>query len=302
MADQESLDRLNLALEALFAERLRDLPSRQFKMSLKEELMQTATIQETYSPTGFRTLTPYLIGNGTSKLIEFLKQSFGAEEVMRVPTPDGKIMHAQMRIGDSQIEMSDGSEQYPGNPVALHLYVEDADAVYTRALAAGGTSLFAPADREYGDREASVKDPCGNYWYIATHKLRPGSHRPEGLYAITPYLHPKGTRGLIDFLVKAFDARELFSHPNPDGSIAHAKVSIGDSMIEMGEAHDQWQPMPASIHFYVPNADEVYARALAAGGTSVQPLGDQPYGERSGGVQDPWGNRWWIATYTGSPR
>jgi uncharacterized glyoxalase superfamily protein PhnB len=302
MADQESLDSRILALEALFAERLRELPSQQFKFSLKEELMQSITVQDTYRPPGFRTITPYLIGEGASKLIEFLEKAFGAKSVMRVPAPEGKIMHAELMIGDSQLEMSDGNKQYPGNPVALHLYVEDADAAYERALAAGARSLLAPGDREYGDREAAITDPSGNYWYIATHKLRPGHHRPEGLYSVTPYLHPRGARDLIRFLETAFDARELAAYANPDGSIAHAKVGIGDSVIEMSDAHDQWQPMPASIHFYVPNVDEVFNREIEAGGVSIQPVADQPYGERSGGLQDPWGNRWWIATYTGGPR
>lgn len=301
MADFESLDRLNAALEALFAERLRDLPSQKFKQSLKEKLMQTLITQVNYLPPGFHTLTPYLITRDAAKTIEFLKESFGAEEVARYPTPDGKIMHAQVNIDQASVEISDGSAKYPPSPVALHLYVADADAAYARAIAAGGVSLFEPADREYGDRESGVIDPGGNYWYIATHKQRPGNHLPEGLQAVTPYLHPKGVRDLIHFLVRAFDAKELASYPRPDGTIMHAKVSIGDSVVEMGEAHGQWQPMPSSIHFYVPNVDEVYQRALQAGGTSIQPLADQPYGERSGGVQDPWGNRWWIATYTGGP-
>jgi uncharacterized glyoxalase superfamily protein PhnB len=171
--------------------------------------------------------------------------------------------------------------------------------VYRRSLAAGATSLFEPADREYGDREAGIKDPSGNHWYIATHKERAGNHRPEGMRAVTLYLHPKGTPELIQFLESAFDAERVLSHPNADGTIAHAKLRIGDSVIEMGEAHGEWQPMPASIHLYVPDADAAYARAIAAGGKVIHPVIDQPYGERSGGVLDPWDNRWWIATYTG---
>ena len=116
---------------------------------------------------------------------------------------------------------------------------------------------------------------------------------------MTLYLHPKGTSELIQFLETAFDAERVFSHPNADGTIAHASVRIGDSFIEMGEAHSEWQPMPASIHLYVPDADAVYARALQAGAQVINPVIDQPYGERSGGVLDAWGNRWWIATYTG---
>jgi PhnB protein len=299
MADYESLDRLNEALEALFAERLRDLPDPKFKLMLKEELMQSIQEKSPYVREGFHSVTPYLITRPAAAVIDFLKGAFGAQETMRMPTPEGSIMHAEVHIDDSVIEISDGNDKFPANPTALHAYVTDADAAYERALASGGKSLFAPADREYGDREAGVADPGGNHWYIATHKLRPGSHRPEGIYAITPFLHPKGVRDLIRFLEKALGAEEVSSHSNADGTIAHATVRLGDSMIEMGEAHAEWQPMPASIHVYVPNADEIYNRALRAGGTSVQPLSDQPYGERSGGVQDPWGNRWWIATYTG---
>ncbi|HYI95944.1 MAG TPA: VOC family protein [Bryobacteraceae bacterium] len=292
MADYE-------ALEALFAERLLNLPDPQFKQMLKEELMQTLDVKTNHVREGFHSVTPYLITRPAASVIEFMKGAFGATEKMRMPTPEGTIMHAEVHVEDSVIEISDGSDKYPANPTSLHIYVRDADAAYERALASGGVSLFAPADREYGDREAGVTDPGGNHWYIATHKQRTGSHRPEGLHAITPYLHPKSVRELIGFLQKVLAAEELFSHPNADGTIAHAKVRIGDSMIEMSEAHGEWQPMPASIHVYVPDADEFYNRALQAGGKSVQPLADQPYGERSGGIEDPWGNRWWIATFTG---
>jgi uncharacterized glyoxalase superfamily protein PhnB len=232
-------------------------------------------------------------------LIDFMKEAFGAEEIMSIPLPDGSIMHAEVRIGDSPLELSDGNAQHPPSPTSLHLYVPDADAVYERSLAAGAASLQTPRDQEYGDREAGVIDPSGNHWYIATHKVNPGAYRPEGLHDITLYLHPIGATDLIRFMQEAFDAEPVASHPNADGTIAHAKVKIGGAMIEMGEAHGQWQPMPASIHLYVPDADTKYARALEAGATSILPVADQPYGERSGGVKDAWGNRWWIATYTG---
>jgi uncharacterized glyoxalase superfamily protein PhnB len=299
MANQDRIDQLNQALEAMFAERLRDLPDEHFKFRLKEKLMQAAANQTGYIREGFHSIMPYLISAGAARLIEFMKQAFDAEEAFRMPAPEGSIMHAEVRIDDSPIELSDGNAQYPPSPTCLHIYVPDADAVYSRALAAGATSLFEPADRPYGDREAGIKDPSGNHWYIATHKKRAGSHRPEGLRAVTLYLHPKGTSELIQFLETAFDAERVFSHPNADGTIAHASVRIGDSFIEMGEAHSEWQPMPASIHLYVPDADAVYARALQAGAQVINPVIDQPYGERSGGVLDAWGNRWWIATYTG---
>lgn len=299
MASHDPIDRLNEALEAMFAERLRDLPNERFRIQLKETLMQVSEKQTNYIREGFRTITPYLITKDASRLIDFMKAAYGGEETFRMPLPDGSIMHAEMRIGDSILELADGNEQYPTSVTPLHLYVTDADAVYARAMAAGATSLFAPADREYGDREAGITDPNGNHWYIATHKQRPGSYRPDGIFDLTLYLHPKGVKDLIEFVETAFDAELLFSHPNADGTIAHAKVRVGDAILEMGEAHSQWQPMPASIHMYVPDSDAVYARAIDAGGTSIYAVKDQPYGERSGGVKDAWGNRWWIATYTG---
>lgn len=299
MANYDPIDQLNEVLEAMFAERLRDVPNEDFKLRLKEKLMQAAENQTGYVREGFHSITPYLISAGAARLIDFMKQAFDAEETFRMPAPEGTIMHAEVRIGDSVIELSDGSPQYPPSPTSLHIYVPDADAVYRRSMSAGAASLFEPADREYGDREAGIRDPSGNHWYIATHKERVGSHRPEGLRDVTLYLHPRGVSELIQFLEAAFDAERLFSHPNADGTIAHAKIRIGDSVVEMSEAHGAWQPMPASIHLYVPDADAVYSRALEGGGKVIHPVIDQPYGERSGGVLDPWNNRWWIATYTG---
>ena len=100
--------------------------------------------------------------------------------------------------GSASLQMADGNEQYKPSEAGLHLYVPDADAVYRRALEAGGVSLSAPVDQPYGDREAGVKDPCGNSWWIATHKT--GSHIPAGMHAVTPFLHPKGAPKLIEFL------------------------------------------------------------------------------------------------------
>jgi uncharacterized glyoxalase superfamily protein PhnB len=102
--------------------------------------------------------------------MDFLKRAFGADEVSCHKLPDGLIAHAEMRIGDSTIGIGEATGGAAPMPAALHLYVKNADAVYRRALAAGAVSIQEPADQEYGDREAGVKDPAGNHWYIATHK------------------------------------------------------------------------------------------------------------------------------------
>jgi PhnB protein len=121
-------------------------------------------------PDGFHSVTPFLTVPGVAQLLDFLKQAFEAQELHRMPRPDGTIMHAEVRIGDSLVMMGEpmGSSQ----PMfgSLYLYVHDVDAVYQRALQAGATSTSEPADQFYGDRSAGIKDPVGNQWWIATHK------------------------------------------------------------------------------------------------------------------------------------
>ena len=121
-------------------------------------------------PDGYHTITPYLVVPGVAKLIDFLKEAFDAQETVRMPGPDGLVMHAEMKIGDSMVMMGDSSVRQPPMPAMIHLYVEDVDAVYQRALKVGAISLQEPADQFYGDRSAHVKDASGNHWYIATHK------------------------------------------------------------------------------------------------------------------------------------
>ena len=121
-------------------------------------------------PRGFHTITPYLVVQGVARLIDFLKEAFQAEELGRMARHDGSIMHAELKIGDSIIMMGEASGTCEPKPAALYMYVADTDGVYQQALRAGGTSLMEPADQFYGDRNAGVKDPSGNCWWIATHK------------------------------------------------------------------------------------------------------------------------------------
>lgn len=120
---------------------------------------------------------------------------------------------------------------------------------------------------------------------------------PEGYHTVTPYLVVPGVAGLIEFLQQAFEAEERHRMARPDGTIMHAEVRIGDSIVMMGEATGEFQPKPAMIHLYVTDVDATYRRALAAGATSVREPTDQFYGDRTGGVKDASGNQWWIATH-----
>jgi PhnB protein len=249
-------------------------------------------------PPGFRMVTPYLVAEDGPALLDFAKEAFGAEEMLRVVTPVGGV-HGEVRIGDSRLMIGGGTpgHKFPStlHPNALHVYVEDADAVCQRALAAGATLIDELRDQEYGERSASVKDAAGNFWYIATHKG--DSYVPKGLHNVNAYLHPLRAEPLIAFLKRAFGAQEVAKYASPDGVVHHAQIRVGDSVLEMGEAHGKYEPMPAMFYLYAPDCDAVYRRALAAGGKSLHELTDQPYGDRSGAVTDPFGNIWYIATH-----
>jgi len=120
-------------------------------------------------PEGYHTLTPYLVVRGADRTIEFLKKAFGAElsfePMMR---PDGKVMHADLKIGDSHVMISEEMDKHPAMPCMVHIYVPNVDAVYQRALRSGGISVFPMMTLPSGQRYGAVKDPCGNIWWVAT--------------------------------------------------------------------------------------------------------------------------------------
>ncbi|MCB0210956.1 MAG: VOC family protein [Anaerolineae bacterium] len=120
-------------------------------------------------PEGYHTVTPYLIVSGVPQLIDFVKEAFGAEELVRMAQGDGTIGHAEVKIGTSRVMMGEASGNFKPMPTMLHLYVEDTDAFYQSALQAGATSIMEPVDQFYGDRMGAVQDAFGNQWWIATH-------------------------------------------------------------------------------------------------------------------------------------
>jgi len=119
-------------------------------------------------PDGFHTVTPYLVVDGAAELIEFMKKAFGAEELHRSNRPDGGIMHAQVRIGDSMIMLADATKEHPAAACMLYLYVQDVDALYERAMSSGGKSILAPMNMFYGDRNGGVTAPGGVQIWIGT--------------------------------------------------------------------------------------------------------------------------------------
>ena len=238
-------------------------------------------------------MIPYLPVRPAVELIEFVKRAFGAEELLRTTGSAGGV-HAEVRIGDSRLMIGGGgawggsadadraaplrARRRPGLPAALE---------------AGAESLYAPVDQPYGDREAGVKDIAGNHWYIATHQA--GGHVPEGLGTVTPFLHPRGAPALIEFMKQAFAAEEMAIHRGREGAIAHAVIRLGASVIEMGEAHGEWGPMPDHVLSVRGRRGRLVPARAGRGATSMEAPALQPYGERRAAVRDPFDNQWYLA-------
>ncbi|HJP95245.1 MAG TPA: VOC family protein [Pyrinomonadaceae bacterium] len=320
MAERSIIDQLDDAVSALLAARepavsadreltelvvvareLRGLPSEQFRAALKEQLggkdkMSTSThkSQPKFKREGFHTVTPYIIVKPAVELIDFVKQAFGAVESFRATGSAGGL-HCEVKIGDS-IVMIGGGPTFDARPAGIHLYVPEVDEVYARAMAAGATSLGEPADQEYGERSATVKDVGGNEWYIAT---RFDPTPIQDLHTVTLCFHPIGAPKFIDFLERAFGAQVVDRYQSDEGLVYYARVRLGDSIVEMGEAHDQWQPTHSAIYMYVEDVDATYQQALRAGATSALEPTDQPYGDRNAWVNDEFGNVWYLSTAKG---
>ncbi len=121
-------------------------------------------------PEGYGTVTPYLLVEKGEELIAFLQEAFGAEEKLRLRRPDGSLMHAEVRIGDSAVMLGEPMGEFGPMPASIYLYVTDCDAVYEQAMAAGGVSVMEPMDMVHaGERYGGIRDPSGNLWWIATH-------------------------------------------------------------------------------------------------------------------------------------
>lgn len=260
---------------------LRDLPRPSFKQRLRERMQP-------------QTLTPYIVVRNVDAVIDFAKQVFDAEELLRSTGSAGGT-HCELRIGDAKVIVGGGQHiEHDAMPTMLHMYVRDVDAMYQRAVAAGGKPVMPPVDQEYGDRDSVVEDAGGNLWCIAT--SRGTSYKPETLRDVTLYLHPYRVPDLIDFMTRAVGAETVERHAPDGATVVHAKIKVGNTIVEMGEAHAEWKPQPTMIYLLVDSADVAFDRAVAAGGKVIMPPADQPYGSRLAGVEDFAGNHWYLAS------
>jgi uncharacterized glyoxalase superfamily protein PhnB len=291
LADPELAPLVRLAAD------LRHYPSPEFKARLRANLERTTNMSPSIVTTpareGFTTITPYLRVREAG-LVDFLTRVFGAVETSSTQGSAGGT-HREVRIGNSMIMIGEGGREgtVPFRPAELHVYVEDVDAAFQRALAAGGTSLGEPTDRPYGERAGFVRDAFGNHWFIATHLG--GSYVPEGLRTLTPFLHAEAVGQYIGFLTRAFGAVQEGRHDAPDGRVMYARLRIGNAAIELGEAEGPIASMPSGFYLYVDDADALYERALAAGAKALMPPTEQRYGDRVAVVEDSTGNHWLIA-------
>lgn len=299
--DERIADLLSVAVE------LCKLPRLEFRERLRTELEEEGRMNTAAKPTkqsvnpvreGFGTITPYLIVSDVHAESEFLKQAFGVTgQIYGLGSQGG--FHAEYNIGGSMIMVGGGGQgsQWKGTPLPsyIHLYVDDVDGIYENAVQAGATNLSAPADRPYGDRECGFRDPGGNQWFVATHQGE--SFVPAGVPNLMPSLLPVGAPKMIDFLKQAFRAEEVAVHKSPDGVVRHATIRVGTSVLELGEAHGEWQPMPSVFMMYVDDVDAWFARAAEAAGVTVkEPPKLQPHGARVGSIKDPFDNTWYIAS------
>ena len=247
-------------------------------------MMTTMGVRE-----GFSAVTPYITVVEIERVIAFAKEALGAVETLRTAGSAGGL-HCEVRIGDSMLMLGGGvPAQGREKTNVLHVYVPDVDAACQRALAAGAELVNPLEDKPYGERMCGVKDAGGNLWYIATRT----APMHEALRTVTPYLLQVNALGLIEFLKAAFSATEIGVFKTPDGKVMHGALRIGDAALEIGDA----EPMPAAFYLYVPDADAVYRQAVEAGAKSLYPPADQPYGDRAGGVEDAWGNTWYIDSH-----
>lgn len=123
----------------------------------------------TWKPDGYSTLSPYLVVNGAQGVLDFLVEAFDAVPLRRYEADDGSIMHAEARVGDTVVMVGEAGDEWPARTAFLHVYVEDVDATFARAIAVGGVAVEEPARREGDpDRRGGVRDPAGNTWWIAT--------------------------------------------------------------------------------------------------------------------------------------
>jgi uncharacterized glyoxalase superfamily protein PhnB len=271
-------------------------PRRSFQEQLRKELERMTTtatapmtVRAKATSVGFRTLAPYITVPDPDALMAFYKEAFGAVLLDRSVGEQGGL-NLIGGIGEDKFFIGGGPAAAGREKVNdLRLQVPDTDAAYRRAMDAGAISVMEPRDQPYGERNAGVKDPAGNTWWLSTRFA--GSELPPGFGNLNCYLMKPNALGLIAFMKNVLGAAEIGIFNTSEGKLMHAALQIGDSMVELGEA----ETPAAAFYLFTDDPDAIYNRALAAGAKSLYPPADHSYGHRSCGVEDAWANVWYLA-------
>jgi PhnB protein len=280
-------ERPRQALETVLAE----APRADFRIRLRQALERSIAMTTIEARIDIPTVIPCVSVIDVDGVVAFAREVFGARELDRLTTGAG-VTRCIVGLGDSLL-MCAGGPAAAGRETfaALHVYVPDVDQTYQQALDAGATPLAAPRDKPYGARDATVKDSAGNLWFVATR--RAGAEPPVRLRTVTPWLIAEDPLGLIAFLKEAFSATEVGIHMSPDGRLLHGALSIGDSVLEFGQAEGM---PPAGFYLFVPDPERIYEQALRAGARSRSEVIDQGFGHHALILEDAWGNTWYIAS------
>jgi len=256
-----------------------------------------------------REVYPYLIVRGAAAAIEFYREVFGAEEILRMPDPDGRrIGHAELRLGPVTIMLAD---EYPelgirspaafgGTGLTLHLHVDDVDALSARAIRTGATMVREPADFEHGERQCRVRDPFGHEWLLG-HEIGKAvdDMSPQPVKANAPNIFPglryRDEHAAMDWLTRAFGFERHALFTDDDGAVVHAEMRLGPGVVMLGAAPESEEGF--NVYVYVEDVDAHHARARAAGAEIVRPLADTEYGSREYGARDIDGHYWYFGNY-----
>ncbi len=273
---------------------LTHVPAPDFKGRLWAELeRRIAAMTTTVAvPAGFRELTPYLLVPDVDRMLAFYAAAFGAQTTYRDEAPRG--VHSSFKVGDTTLMM--------GGPVQdrkamMHLYVDDLERTVERAVEAGATKTYPITQAPYGERFGVVTDPAGNDWILAERATSTLRHPQMG--TVTPYLNPANASGLIAFLEAGLGAQVVERHDHEPRGVAHCKMQIGQSVLELGDPEDRSRAFSVMFYLYVSSVEATYQRAMDAGATSIHPPAKQHYGDYVAAFTDPAGNQWYVAEHSG---
>ena len=245
-------------------------------------------------------ICPVLRYENAPAAIDFLMTAFGFERGSDHRTPDGRVAHADLRFGASVVGVSSKGVSAEGSPWAqvsqgLYIVVEDPDAVYARAQAAGADVASPIADQSYGSRDFTLRDPEGHLWGFGTYAMSRG----DGAPTIFPEVLYRDGAAAIEWLERTIGFRCSLKVAASDGSLRHAEMRLGDGVLFVGSA-PQSGDFVGVTHFAnlkVDDPDAHCVRAQASGARIVMQPQDAPFGARFYAVRDPEGFLWWISTY-----